>query len=135
MELIQILGNLGADAEVVNHNGAEFVTFRVAVTKKIKKQGETVPVTTWYSCSWNSTSSSVISYMKKGEKVLVIGRPEYIIFDSMKYKCKMIDVRIYVDRVFLAGSSSDKATSQSTETAQQNSESDKSSESENVPIY
>ena len=34
---IQIIGNLGADASVINSNGNEYVSFRVAHSEKFKK--------------------------------------------------------------------------------------------------
>lgn len=103
MQQIQIIGNLGEDAQVRDFNGAKFVTFRVACSEKVKQSGEFVTVTTWYSCSYNRPDSGVVQFLKKGTTVFVQGLPSYTMYDSAANHCKMIDVRIFVDRVQLAG--------------------------------
>lgn len=104
MQQIQIIGNLGADAEIVEFNGAKFVTFRVACTEKITINNNTQEVTTWYSCSYNRAEAAVVKYLKAGQNVFVQGKPSYQIYDSQKYRCKMIDVRVLVDKIQLCGS-------------------------------
>ena len=48
---IQIIGNLGADASVINSNGNEYVSFRVAHSEKFKKSdGTDIETTVWASC-------------------------------------------------------------------------------------
>lgn len=103
MQQIQIIGNLGEDCQVREYNGAKFATFRVACTERVKRGAEIVNETTWYSCSYNRPDSGVISYLKKGTAVFVQGLPAYTIYDSAANHCKMIDVRIFVDRVQLCG--------------------------------
>lgn len=103
MQQIQIIGNLGEDAQVRDFNGAKFVTFRVACSERVKRGGEFVQETTWYSCSYNRPESGVLAYLKKGTTVFVQGLPAYTMYDSAAHHCKMIDVRIFVDRVQLAG--------------------------------
>lgn len=103
MQQIQILGNLGADAQVVEFNSSKFVTFRVACTDKIKTSEGTRDVTTWYSCSYNRVDAAVVQYLKRGTTVFVQGKPSYSIYDSATYRCKMVDVRILVDKIQLGG--------------------------------
>lgn len=103
MQQIQIIGNLGADAEIVDFNGAKFVTFRVACSEKITINGNSQEVTTWYSCSYNRAEAAVVQYLKAGQSVFVQGRPSYQLYDSAKYRCKMIDVRVLVDKIQLCG--------------------------------
>ena len=110
MQQIQIIGNLGADCEVVEFNGSRFVTFRVAVSEKIKSNEGQREVTTWYSCSYNRAESAIVPYLKAGQPVFVQGKPSYNLYDSAKYRCKMIDVRILVDSIQLCGSKREQPT-------------------------
>lgn len=104
MQLIQIIGNLGEDVQIREVSGRKFASFRVACTEKIQRGDETLEVTTWYSCSYNRPESKVMQYLVRGAKVFVQGLPSYAIYDSATYHCKMIDVRIFVDRIELCGS-------------------------------
>ena len=111
-----IIGNLGANAEVVEVNGSRFVTFRVAVTEKIKKGETTETRTIWYSCSYNRAESPVVNYLRTGQMVFVQGRPEFRIYDSAVHHCKMVDPRIYVDILQLCGSPEKKDQGEDTPT-------------------
>lgn len=103
MQQIQIIGNLGDDARVVEFNGKKFVTFRVACSEKVTVDGKVTEVTQWYSCSYNRHDGAVVQYLRRGTTVFVQGKPSYAMYDSATYKCKMIDVRILVDKVQLGG--------------------------------
>ena len=75
MQLFEIIGNLGRDAEYnKNQLGGEFVTFTVAVTKVMKNRdtGETTKKTTWIECSRNGRQN-VDQYLKAGVKVFCRG--------------------------------------------------------------
>lgn len=99
MIAIELIGNLGADASVVNNNGASFVAFRVAHSRKVKG-GE---VTDWYDVTMNQCSEKLLSYLVSGQCVFVRGIPTYRIFDSAKYHCKMVGVTIMANNVELVG--------------------------------
>lgn len=101
MQQIQIIGNLGEDAQIRDVNNQKFVSFRVACTEKRRDGENLVDVTTWYSCSMNRVSSKIVDYLVKGAKVFVQGLPTYALYDSATFHCKMIDVRIFVDKVQL----------------------------------
>lgn len=104
MQQIQIIGNLGADAEVKEFNGSSFTTFRVGCSEKINTVDGLREVTTWYSCSYNRDTSKILPYLKKGQQVFVEGKPSYSMYDSAVHRCKMIDVRIFVNQIQLCGS-------------------------------
>ena len=109
MQQIQIIGNLGEDCQVKEHNGRKFVAFRVACSEKVRVNEETKEATTWYSCTFNRMDSGVLQYLVKGAKVFVQGRPTYRIYDSAAFHCKMIDVSIFVDLIQLCGVRSEQA--------------------------
>ena len=65
MEIVMILGNLTDDAVSRTIQDKEVVTFRVAVGKRNQS--------TFYSCVL-SKNSKITEFLKKGQKVAVVGR-------------------------------------------------------------
>lgn len=67
----EIIGNLGANAEIRNN---EYITFRVAHTDKIRS-GETVTeTTTWVSVTTSIEKKTILPYLTTGTKVFVRGK-------------------------------------------------------------
>ena len=99
MVQIELIGNIGADAQVVNTNGASFVSFRVAENRQVNGQEQTM----WYECTMNNYSEKLLQYLKRGQCVFVRGLPRFRIFDSAKYHCKMVGVTIMVNELQLVG--------------------------------
>lgn len=109
MVKIELIGNLGADARVVEANGSRFVTFNVADNRKVNGN----EVTQWYSCNINRDVTNLMPFLVKGQNVFVRGVPRYRIFDSSQHHCKMVGVEIFVDEIQLVGSApSDKPQAQ-----------------------
>src|SRR5262245_17862218 len=71
MNLIQIAGNLGADPVTrFTATGQKVTTFTVAVNTK---RGENV-TTTWYRVTvWGDRFEKMMTYLKQGSSVIVIG--------------------------------------------------------------
>ena len=70
---VQLIGNIGTDAKVMEVNGNKFVSFSVGTNEKFKdSQGNQVEKSTWVSCIL-SKESPVKDYLKKGTKVFVEG--------------------------------------------------------------
>lgn len=101
MQQIQIIGNVGEDCVIRDVNSKRFATFRVACTEKVPQGSELVDRTTWYSCSYNKPDARVLEFIKKGVRVFIQGLPSYSIYDSAVNHCKMIDIRVFVDRIQL----------------------------------
>ena len=72
---IEVIGNLGANAETKAQNGEIFVTLRVAATNKYtnKETGEIINNTTWVSCIWRGDHSRVTPFLTVGTKVFIRG--------------------------------------------------------------
>lgn len=66
---IEVIGNIGNDAEIKNINGNECVSFNVASSEK--RNG--VDYTTWVSVLMNGNGGNLTQYLKKGAKVFVRG--------------------------------------------------------------
>ena len=64
---LEIVGNLGADAEIKEYNGNKFVSFRVAHSEKWVDQqtGAISTQTTWVSCSLNGDGKGLTQYLKR----------------------------------------------------------------------
>ena len=101
MVAIEIIGNLGADARIVETAGAKFVTFNVADSRKVDGK----EVTQWYGCNINRDCSKLLPYLVKGQGVFVRGMPRYRIFDSAIHHCKMVAIDVFVNDIQLVGSS------------------------------
>ena len=96
---IEIIGNIGADAKVVNYNGSQFVTFNVCDNRKVNDQ----EISMWYGCNLNKCNENLFKYLKKGQQVFVRGIPRYRIFDSALHRCKCVAVDVLVNDIQLIG--------------------------------
>lgn len=101
MQQIQLIGNLGEDCRIVDYNGSRFASFRIACTERLRRSGDDQEITTWYTCNLNRPDAGIIPYLKKGVRVFVQGLPSYSLYDSAVHHCKMLDVRVFVNAVFL----------------------------------
>ena len=99
MVSIEIIGNLGADIEIVQANGCKFYSFNVCDNRKVNGQ----EVSIWYGCNLNKVSGKLLPYLKRGQGVFVRGIPKYRVFDSAKYHCKMVAVDVLVNEIQLVG--------------------------------
>lgn len=108
MQNLIVLGNLGADAEVRVVNDKKFVSFKVADTQRFTdNKGVSNDKTTWISCAWSSDGGNLLPFLKKGVKILVIGRPSYKVYSSAKERMMMAGVDLHVISIELAGGTSD----------------------------
>lgn len=72
---LEIIGNLGADAEKKTVNGSTFVSMNVAHSEKFidKTTGELASSTTWISVTVSHNIDSLLPYLVSGTKVFVRG--------------------------------------------------------------
>lgn len=69
----EIIGNLGADAKVMEGNQAQFVSLSVAHQRKYIRQGQPIEETIWVSVAINWNCEKLLPYLKTGTKVFVRG--------------------------------------------------------------
>ncbi len=70
---IEIIGNLGQDAEIKEFNGQRYISFSIAHTESFTDaRGERQKRTVWVSCL-KYGENGVINYLKKGTSVFVRG--------------------------------------------------------------
>lgn len=110
MQLYSLIGNLGADAKIVDNNGKPFISFNVADTDRWKDEGGNVhESTTWVQCTLNggAAENKVFEYLKAGTKVFVMGRMRTRVYSSEKERRMVAGVNLYCMQVELVGGSSD----------------------------
>lgn len=80
MNQVQLIGRLGADAEVKTTNqGIKVSTFRLATNERVRlKNGEWKEATQWHSCvAWGELYKAIERLGKKGNQLLVSGAIQY----------------------------------------------------------
>lgn len=104
---IEVIGNLGADAQLQMVNGSKFVSFRVANTDAWtdKQTGEIKKSTQWISCTLNGDGGALTQYLKKGTKVFVRGNAQIVIYSSPKTHQMEAGVNLFVREIELCGGS------------------------------
>lgn len=101
---VQVIGNLGADAEVKEFNGSKGVCFNVAHTERwTDEQGTKHESTTWVSCILNGDGGKLLPYLKKGTTVFVEGSGSVRCYSSPKEKRFVAGLNLSVRHVELVG--------------------------------
>lgn len=68
---LEIIGNLGNDAEIKEFSGKKYVSMNVAHSEKKKDGSEN---TVWVSVLWYGDGGGLFQYLKRGCKVFLRGR-------------------------------------------------------------
>jgi single-strand DNA-binding protein len=74
MQKIEIIGRVGADAQVKDLGQNQVINFSVAVSETYVKNNEKVTNTTWYEISKWGNNTAVAQYIKKGGLIYVSGK-------------------------------------------------------------
>lgn len=113
---MEIIGNLGADAQLHVNNGNKFVSFRIANTDTWtdKKTGEIIKTTQWISCSLNGDGGNILPYLRKGTKLFVRGNAQIVIYSSPKTHQMEAGVNLFVREIELCGASKEENQQQAT---------------------
>lgn len=105
---VEIIGNLGADAEIKEANGHKFVTFRVAHSEKWKNEnGEDKERTQWIDCTMSNADSGIVPYLKQGVKVFARGHMSLRVYSSPKLRQMVAGVSVAIQEIELVGGSGD----------------------------
>ncbi len=108
-----VIGNLGADAEIVTSNGSKFVSLSIAETRKFKREdGTTQSVTNWIDAIISNAEHPVLPYLKQGVKVCVIGDEDLRVYGSKKERRIKAGATIHVRQIELIGGTTDEVPRQ-----------------------
>ena len=88
---VELIGNLGADAEVKTVNGLEFIRMNIA---HYELRGE-VEKTIWCSVSLPNVYKNALPYLKKGTRVFVRGDLGLRVYSSSVSRQYEAGVNIY----------------------------------------
>lgn len=102
---LEVIGNLGADAEKKISDGAEFIAFRVchSIKKTNKATSEVIEESTWVSCTLPGNGGSLLPYLLKGQKVFVRGNASLKVYTSSKDGLSHAGVNLRVSEIELCG--------------------------------
>lgn len=110
---VEIIGNLGADASVMESNGSKFVTMRIAHTDAYKDDaGNKHEKTVWIDATMNDAETKLLPYLKQGVKVFVRGNASLRVYSSPKDRCMKAGCTVSVREIELVGGSSDEVPRQ-----------------------
>lgn len=106
----QLIGNIGANAEIKAADGREFVTFRVAHNETYKDAGgNKVDKTMWIDCTMSCDNGrpAVLPYLQQGTLVYIAGSIATRVYSSEKDRCMKAGITIHVQRIELLGGQGD----------------------------
>lgn len=107
----EIIGTIGADAEVKDFSGKKYVSLSVACNDYAKdQQGNRTETTTWVSVLWCGDGGGLLPYLKKGAKVFIRGNLKANAYTD-KQGAAQASININAFEVQLCGFKSDGNTS------------------------
>lgn len=105
---LQVVGNLGSDAEVIAENGHKFVRLSIAHTERRRNpDGSDRESTTWVSATINGDGGNLLPYLKKGAKIYAYGDVGLRVFHSEKERRMVPGINLYIRDVELVGGQPD----------------------------
>ena len=101
---VEIIGNLGQDAKVIENSSGKSVTFSVAHSHKwTDSQNVEHQETEWFSCFLRGDGGGLLQYLKTGQQVFVRGDGRLQMWeDRNHYQRPGCDIR--VSEIQLCGS-------------------------------
>ena len=96
---LEVIGNLGNDAEIKEFSGKKYVSMNVAHSEKKKDGNES---TVWVSVLWYGDGGGLFQYLKRGCKVFLRGRlvPKAYTDKQNQPQCAL---KMYANEVNLCG--------------------------------
>lgn len=109
----EIIGNLGADAEVKEANGSKFIAMRVAHTDKwTDDAGNNHESTQWIDVTMSDPESKILPYLRQGVKIFVRGNASIRVYSSPTLRKMVGGLTIRATEIELCGGSTDEVPRQ-----------------------
>ncbi len=112
---IEVIGNLGGDAEIKEFNGKKYVSMNVAHSERYKGTDNTV----WVSCLWYGDGGGLFQYLKKGVKVFMRGHLIPKAYND-KHGNAQIGLNMYANEVVLCGNKAEQQVSNQVSSTERN---------------
>lgn len=105
---LQIVGNLGSDAELFSENGHKFVKLSIAHSERRRNpDGTERESTTWVSATINGDGGNLFQYLKKGTKVYAYGDVGQRVYHSEKERRMVAGLNLFIRDIELVGGQPD----------------------------
>lgn len=100
MNKVELIGFAGMDPEIKNiGQNSKVAKFSLATSEGYKKDGEWINTTQWHRLvGWNRLADQILTIVKKGKKVTVMGRITYRQYEDKQGK-KQRETEIVVTEV------------------------------------
>lgn len=92
---VTAIGNIGKDAELKTIGGAQYASFSIAVTRKVKGDNKTF----WYNVMKYDKDGKLAQYLTKGTKVFVSGEPSLSAYVSKNTGDAIADMTIWTNEL------------------------------------
>lgn len=125
MNRIEIIGHIGNDAEIKDLGTNQVINFSVAVSESYtnKNTGEKITNTTWFECAKWGNNTQIAQYLKKGQQVYIMGKPNNRAWQNEQGEIKVFNGLLVNEIKFLGSRQSNENNSQQ-EQSQTNSNND-----------
>lgn len=105
---LEVIGNLGSNAEVKVENGRPFVSMSIAhTTSRVDGNGTRHESTIWVSATLNGDGGQLLKYLVKGAKVRVYGDASVRTYHSEKQRALVAGLNVYARDIDLLPSNVD----------------------------
>lgn len=105
---LQVVGNLGSDAELISQDGHKFVKLSIAHSERRRNpDGTERESTTWVSATINGDGGNLLQYLKKGTKVYAYGDVGQRVFHSERERRMVAGLNLFIRDIELVGGQPD----------------------------
>lgn len=103
MNMVTLLGNLGADPELRQTEKSALLKIRLATAERVKVGDKWEDRTEWHQVTvWGSRAEGLAKILAKGDRILVVGKLKTRSYED-KEGVKRYSTEIHADEIELAG--------------------------------
>jgi hypothetical protein len=99
---IELIGNIGKDAETITIGGNTYASFTIAVSDQVKGEEKT----TWYRAMKSDKDGKLVPHLTKGKKLFICGKPTISACISQKTNTAVGDLTIWINELVFCGGGS-----------------------------
>ncbi|AIX11846.1 hypothetical protein [Flavobacterium phage FCL-2] len=117
----EFIGHIGNDAEVKDLGINQVINFSVAVSESYvnKTTNEKITNTTWYECAKWGNNTQIAQYLKKGQQVYIMGKPNNRAWQNEQGDIKVVNAVKVTEILLLGGKQSNDNNAQPQQPQQQ----------------